>query len=78
MTEEELKTVADDADMIVQGYAFTRKGDYIAVLNLYKPNRAMLLSKDGKMLESSMDVIEQALVEKIWAEDSEFMEVASA
>ena len=35
---------------------------------------AMVISNQGKMLETNMDPIEQALVLKIWANDSQFME----
>ena len=78
MPEEKLQEIADQADMIVRGYAFTRKDGNIAVLNLYHPESAMYISPEGKMLESSMDEIEQAIVLKIWKEDSEFMEEADA
>ena len=78
MPEEKIQKIADEADMIVRGYAFTRKGENIAVLNLYHPESAMYFRKDGKMLESSMDEIEQAIVLKIWEEDSQFMEEEDA
>lgn len=74
MPENEIIAVADAADMIVKGYAFTRKGDTISVLNLNRPMCAMVIDNTGKMLESSMDPIEQAIVLKIWEADSEFME----
>lgn len=74
MPENELITVADAADMIVSGYAFTRKNGNISILNLNRPSCAMVISPTGKMLESSMDPIEQAIVLKIWERDAEFME----
>ena len=74
MSDEELKQIADKADMIVKWYAFTRKGKFISVLNLKHPDHAMLISEEGKMLETNMDPIEQAMVLKIWENDSEFME----
>ena len=78
MSEERIMEIADAADMIVRGYAFTKKDGNISVLNLNRPDCAMLMTPEGKMLESSMDEIEQAIVFKIWEEDSEFMEVESA
>lgn len=30
----DFKTIADNADLIINGYAFTKSGDYIRVLNL--------------------------------------------
>lgn len=38
----------------------------------------MYFNPEGKMLESSMDEIEQAIVLKIWKEDSQFMEETNA
>ncbi len=74
MSEEELKIIADKADMIVKWYAFTRKDDFISILNLKHPDHAMLISNQGKMLETNMDPIEQNIVLKIWESDSQFME----
>ena len=78
MPEKELISIADTADMIVKGYAFTRKGETISILNLNRPMCAMVIDPKGKMLESSMDPIEQAIVLKIWETDSEFMEAENA
>lgn len=75
MSEKELKQIADDAAMIVKGYAFSYKDNFISVLNLNNPSRAMLISKDGEIIESNTDEIEEALILKIWNEDKEFMEV---
>lgn len=74
MPEKDIIEIANAANMIVQGYAFTKKNGNISVLNLNRPTRAMVISQDGKMLESSMDPIEQTIVLKIWERDSEFME----
>jgi uncharacterized membrane protein len=75
MSENELKRIADDAAMIVKGYAFSYKDNFISVLNLNNPSRAILISKDGKIIESNTDEIEEALILKIWNEDKEFMEM---
>ena len=69
MSEKELKQIADDAAMIVKGYAFSYKDNFISVLNLNNPSRAMLISKDGEIIESNTDEIEEALILKIWNED---------
>lgn len=70
MPEKDIIEIANAANMIVQGYAFTKKNGNISVLNLNRPTRAMVISQDGKMLESSMDPIEQTIVLKIWERDS--------
>ena len=71
----ELKEIADSADMIIKGYAFTRSGDLIRILNLNDGESAMVITPDGTMVESNMDEIEQALLQSIWKRDSKYMEV---
>ena len=51
----DVKQVADAADMIVNGYAFTRCAEGFRVLNLNRPDRAVVFSSDGKVLETSME-----------------------
>ena len=40
----DIKTVADKADVIINGYAFTRKDDCIHVLNLNSPKKAVVFN----------------------------------
>ena len=44
--------VANTADIIVNGYAFTKSGDHIRVLNLNKPDKAAFISRLGEVLET--------------------------
>ena len=74
MTNEKVKQIADAADMIVRGYAFTREGNLIRVLNINDGLSAMVITANGTMLETNMDEMEQALVEDIWSRDSKYME----
>ena len=74
MSETKLKQIADKADMIIRGYAFTREGDYVRVLDLSHGESSMVMSNDGTMLETNMDEIEQALVLNIWSRDAKYME----
>ena len=46
----DIKTIADKADIIVNGYAFTREEDGIHVLNLNSPDKAVVFSVDGEVL----------------------------
>ena len=48
MSEKQLEEIAANADMIINNYAFTRKDGNIRVLNLRRPDRAMLISEDGE------------------------------
>lgn len=47
--------IADAADMIVNGYAFTKDGENVKVLNLNNPEKAAYLSQNGDVLETSME-----------------------
>ena len=44
----DLKKVADEADMIVNGYAFTQNEEGCRVLNLNRPDKATVFSKTRK------------------------------
>lgn len=74
MPEKKIKEIADSADMVVGGYAFTKKDDRVAVLNINNPEYAMVISLDGKMLETNMEPIEQAFVMRIWEKNSSLLE----
>lgn len=78
MTEEKLKAIADQADMIVRGYAFTRINGNITVVNLYAPKSVLVMTEMGKVLETTMNDIEEAIVQKIWQRDAKYMEAAHA
>ena len=54
----DIKQIADAADMIVNGYAFTRCPEGYRVLNLNRPDSAVVFSKNGDVLEPSMADIE--------------------
>ena len=75
MYEMELRRIADNANMVIKGYAFSYIENNISVINLNRTERAVVISKEGKILESNTDDIEEALIIKIWSEDKEFMEV---
>ena len=47
-----VQDVADKADMIVNGYAFTKCELGYKVLNLNNTSKAMVISFDGEMLET--------------------------
>ena len=73
MSEAELKAVADAADIIVNGYAFSVSEDCIRVLNLGSPSRAAVLSSTGEVLETSMDGIELSIVNDYFRRNREFL-----
>ena len=69
-----IKEIADAAEMIVNGYAFTRDGENIRVLNLNNPEKAAYLSRSGDILETSMDDIELEIVLEYYQRNRKYME----
>ena len=78
MPEKELETIADRANMIVAGYAYTKIDDVIKVLNLNDPNEACILSKDGEMLSTNMDDATLLLAQAYYLKNRSFMEEEDA
>ena len=70
----EIKTVADMADIIVNGYAFTRKDDGIHVLNLNSPDKAVVFNMDGEVLETTMDDIELSIANRYLKQNLKYIE----
>lgn len=74
MSEKEIQNIADQAQMVVGGYSFTKKGDAVSILNLSNPMFSMVIAMDGTMLETNMEPVEQALVLRYWKKNASFME----
>lgn len=56
-----VKDIADNANMIINRYAYTKDGDYIRVLNLNCLNNAAVIYND-EIIETNMDDIEIQIV----------------
>ena len=50
----DVKKLADEAEVIVQGYAFIPKGEGITIIDLHKPEHAAYFYND-EIVETSMD-----------------------
>ena len=72
----DLLQIADTADMIVNGYAFTKANGQIRVLNLNRPSSACVLSPDGTLLETTMDDIELSIVQDYYTRNRACLEEA--
>ena len=70
----DIKTIADKADVIINGYAFTRNEDRIQVLNLNSPDKAAVFSADGQVLETTMDDIELSIASRYLQQNLKYME----
>lgn len=66
--------VADQADMIINGYAFTKDSDKVRVLNLNNTEKAAVINQFGQILETSMEDIELRIVKDYLSNNREFME----
>ena len=56
-----VKDIADNANMIINGYAYIKDGDYIRALNFNCLNNAAVIHKD-EIVETNMDDIEIQIV----------------
>ena len=70
----DIKSIAEKADIIVNGYAFTRKNNQIHVLNLNCPDKAVVFSRDGEVQETTMDDIELSIVGRYLRQSLKYME----
>ena len=71
----DFKTIADNADLIINGYAFTKSGDYIRALNLNRLNKALVFDYNQEVIETSMDDIEIRIVFDYYNKNKKYMEV---
>ena len=70
----DIKNVADKADVIINGYAFTREDEHIRVLNLNSPDKAVVFSAEGDVLETTMDDIELSIARRYLQQSQKYME----
>ena len=66
--------IADAANLIVNGYAFSKANDTVRVLNLNRPDSACVLAQDGSVLETTMDDIELSIVQDYYARNRKYLE----
>lgn len=70
----DIKKIADNADMIVNGYAFTKEGKFIKILNLNNLDKASVLNKTGEIIETNMDEIELSILLKSYNSNKKYLE----
>lgn len=69
----DIKEIADKADMIINGYAFTKDGEQVRVLNLNRLNHAAVILND-EIIETNMNDIEKQIVADYYERNKRFME----
>lgn len=72
MSEERMKEIADAADMVVNGYAYTRNDDNIRVLNL-RTGKAALITSGHMVNETNMDDMDIGVAMRYLIENEQFM-----
>ena len=73
----DIKKIADGADMIINGYAFTNDNGWIRILNLNFPDHAAVIYND-KIVETNMADIENEIVLEYYKNNRGFMEEQDA
>lgn len=71
---DDLKQIADEAEVIIDGYAFSRYMGGYRVLNLNAPDKAAVFSADGSVLETTMNDIELHIATKYLNAGLKYME----
>lgn len=66
--------IADSADLIVNGYAFTKCDLGYRVLNLGKPECAAVITEKEEIIETTMDNIEIQIVKDYFVRNRKYME----
>lgn len=74
MNIEKIKKIADDADMIINGYAFKKTEAGCSVINLKIPESAAVFDEENEMIETSMDEIELSIARDYLVKNKHFME----
>ena len=79
MNSVEINKIAENADMIVCGYAFSHtENGFIRAINLHAPHHALVMNQEGETMETSMDDIEISIVTKLWQRNKKHLEEAYA
>ena len=72
MSEAKMKEIADAADMVVNGYAYTRIDDNIRVLNL-RTGKAAFVTSGHEVSETNMDDLDLGVAMRYLIENEQFM-----
>ncbi len=73
-----IEEIADKADLIINGYAFTKCELGYRTINLNRPDKAVVFSKECNVLETTMDDIEIEIAKKYLLSNKKYMEVSDA
>ena len=73
------RTIADEADVIIDGYAFIKKEEgRLTIVNLNQEGHAALIFPSGEVVETSMDDIELSIAKDYLERAKAYMEEGHA
>lgn len=70
---DNIKILADQADMIVNGYAYTKMQGDFKVFHLDRPEKYAVISSTGDILETNMHAIEVEIVKNYYFKNNNFL-----
>ena len=70
----DIQQILDNADLVVNGYAFTKCSIGYRVLNTHNTLNAMVISFNGEPLESTMNDIEMKIVSDYFNKNKHFLD----
>lgn len=70
----DIQQIADEAEVIINGYAFSRFDGGYRVLNLNFPDNAAVFAADGSVLETTMNDIELHIASRHLRSSIKYME----
>jgi len=71
---ETIRKIAEQADMIVNGFAYRRLEDKVYVTNLNRPDKTLVLGLDDAVQSTTMDDIEIQVALKYLKRNRSFLE----
>ena len=72
-TAYKIDKIAQNANFIVNGYAFACENEKVRILNLNNMDKASVIDMNGEVLMTSMDDIEISIVQKYWEKNKQFV-----
>jgi len=75
MDEEKARTIAENSDLVLNGYAVTLDAGNFRVVNL-KTGKAAYIMASGELSETNMDEVESAIAMRIVSENRKYITAA--
>jgi hypothetical protein len=72
MSEEKAMVIAENADIVLNGYVVTRDSENFRVVNL-RTGKAAYIMASGELSETNMDDVESAIAVRIISENRKYI-----